>query len=71
MEYIPSYIFETVKEDRKISGRELLILIFNPLAEKKSQTYWKYRNIVKNVDDQLVPAEYKMKIINGRVKMTK
>jgi hypothetical protein len=71
MEYIPSHIFEAAKEDRKISGRGSFILIFHPLAAENSQPYWRQRDPTKEVDNQLVPAGYEVKVIDGRIKMTR
>ena len=69
-EYIPSHIFEAANHDRWISGRGTLILIFDPRATDNTPPYWKHNSTTQDSRSQ-VPAGYEVKVIDGRVKMTK
>jgi len=67
-EYIPSHIFDSTNDERSITGRGTLIMVYNPSAP--NPPYWKYTDPTAD-DTSRVPAGYEVKVIDGRVKMTK
>lgn len=69
-EYILGHIFDAEKDDRRISGRGTLIMVFDPSAAANVEPYWTHRNI-KEDGESLVPAGFEVKVMDGRVNMTK
>jgi hypothetical protein len=61
------HVFEPVGYNRFIEGSGTEIMIFNPSAPVPA--YWIHTDVNKNGKKD-VPAGYKVRVIDGRVKMT-
>ena len=69
-EYLSIHIFDAVDYDRWITGRGTLITVYDPNAAKKTKPYWEYENTTENASS-FVPRQFKVRVIEGWVKMTK
>jgi len=69
-EYIDGKLFEGVDFDRKITGRGMLIQVYDPKVDMSSPPYWEYEDESKD-GDQVVPAGYKVRVVGATVKFTR
>lgn len=69
-EYLPSHLFEGVDHDRWITCRGTHITVYDPKAADNTTSYWEHKNTTE-VGKSRVPAGFKVRVIDGRVKMTK
>ena len=68
-EYINVKLFEAVDHDRKITGRGMNIIIFDPKADMSTPPYWEHDNTSENATS-LVPAGYEVRVIGATVKFS-
>lgn len=69
-EYLSLHTFDVVDHDRWITGRGTLITVYDPNAADNSKPYWEHENTTEE-GKNLVPKGFKVRVIDGSVKMTK
>lgn len=68
-EYIDVNLFEAVNYDRRIHGKGMSIMIYDPKADMNTPPYWEHNDTSKS-DSHDVPAGYKVRVIGATVKFT-
>lgn len=69
-EYLPSHLFDPVDHDRWITGKGTLIMVFDPKAAENTSPFWEHEKTTEEGKSR-VPKGFKVKVIDGSVKMTK
>ncbi len=69
-ERLPSHLFPATDGDRWLKGRGALIMIFDPEAPPETEPYWKWTDVQKDCDWQIVPKTYRIKILDAWVKIS-
>jgi hypothetical protein len=68
-EFINIKIFEAVDYDRKITGKGINIMCYDPEADATSEPLWEYENT--SITDEPVPAGHEVEVKGATVKFTR
>jgi hypothetical protein len=69
-EYIKVKLFEAVDHDRKITGKGMSIMIYDPQKDMSTPPYWEHNNTSQNATGN-VPAGFKVRVIGATVRFTR
>jgi hypothetical protein len=69
-EYINVKLFEAVDHDRKITGKGMSIMVYDPKKDMSTPPYWQHNNTSQNATGN-VPAGFKVRVIGATVRFTR